>query len=62
MEVDLSDHHRRSVRLKGYDYSQAGAYFITIVTWQRLMLFGRWMTKTPLNDTTPGLPGVVFFV
>jgi putative transposase len=23
-------HHRRSIRLKGYDYSQAGAYFITI--------------------------------
>ena len=41
MKVDLSDHHRRSVRLKGYDYSQAGAYFITIVAWQRLMLFGK---------------------
>ena len=41
MKVDLPDHHRRSVRLKGYDYSQAGAYFITIVTWQRLMLFGK---------------------
>ncbi|MEY2977212.1 MAG: transposase [Prochlorotrichaceae cyanobacterium] len=23
-------HHRRSIRLKGYDYSSAGAYFITI--------------------------------
>jgi REP element-mobilizing transposase RayT len=23
-------HHRRSIRLRGYDYSQAGAYFITI--------------------------------
>ncbi|MDQ5929218.1 MAG: REP-associated tyrosine transposase, partial [Bacteroidota bacterium] len=23
-------HHRRSIRLKGYDYSQSGAYFITI--------------------------------
>jgi len=23
-------HHRRSIRLKGYDYSQAGLYFITI--------------------------------
>ena len=22
-------HHRRSIRLKGYDYSQAGLYFIT---------------------------------
>ena len=33
-------HHRRSTRLKGYDYSQAGAYFITIVTQGRVCLFG----------------------
>jgi len=33
-------HHRRSIRLKGYDYSQAGAYFITICTKNRQHLFG----------------------
>jgi len=33
-------HHRRSIRLKGYDYSQAGAYFITICTQDRACLFG----------------------
>lgn len=33
-------HHRRSVRLQGYDYSQAGAYFITICTQNRERLFG----------------------
>lgn len=27
---DPYKHHRRSIRLKGYDYSQAGAYFVTI--------------------------------
>ena len=32
--------HRRSIRLKGYDYSQAGAYFVTIVTRNRACLFG----------------------
>ncbi len=32
--------HRRSIRLKGYDYSQAGAYFVTIVAWQRERSFG----------------------
>ncbi len=31
-------HHRRSVRLRGYDYSQA--YFVTIVTFRRECLFG----------------------
>lgn len=40
MKFDPKVHHRRSIRLKGYDYSQAGAYFVTIVVWQREMLFG----------------------
>ena len=33
--------HRRSIRLKEYDYSQPGAYFITIATFQRDCLFGQ---------------------
>lgn len=33
-------HHRRSIRLKGYDYSQAGLYFITICVQGRKCLFG----------------------
>lgn len=33
-------HHRHSIRLKDYDYTQAGAYFVTICTWQRECLFG----------------------
>ena len=40
MKFDPKIHHRRSIRLKGYDYSLAGAYFVTIVAWQREMLFG----------------------
>jgi REP element-mobilizing transposase RayT len=40
MKYDPKIHHRRSIRLKGYDYSQSGAYFVTIVTWQRERLFG----------------------
>ena len=31
---------RRSVRLKAYDYAQPGAYFVTVVTQDRLCLFG----------------------
>ena len=33
-------HHRRSIRLKGYDYSQAGLYFITICTKNMQCVFG----------------------
>jgi putative transposase len=40
VKFDPKIHHRHSIRLKGYDYSQAGAYFVTIVAWQRECLFG----------------------
>lgn len=40
MTYDPEKHHRRSIRLKGYDYSQSGAYFITICTQDRGCLFG----------------------
>jgi REP element-mobilizing transposase RayT len=33
-------HHRKSIRLKGYDYSQAGLYFITICCQDRICHFG----------------------
>jgi hypothetical protein len=31
---------RTSIRLKGYDYTQAGSYFVNLCTWQRACLFG----------------------
>jgi REP element-mobilizing transposase RayT len=40
MVYDPEHHHRRSIRLQGYDYAQAGAYFITICTQDRACLFG----------------------
>jgi putative transposase len=33
-------HHRRSIRVKEYDYTLPGLYFITIVAYQREPLFG----------------------
>ena len=43
MTYDPDKHHRRSIRLQGYDYSQNGAYFITICTQNRECLFGEIM-------------------
>lgn len=40
MIYDPKKHHRQSIRLKGYDYSQAGLYFITICNQDRAHLFG----------------------
>jgi len=40
MKFNPEIHHRHSIRLKGYDYTRGGAYFVTIVTYQRAHLFG----------------------
>ena len=40
MRYDPERHHRRSIRLRGYDYRAVGAYFITIVAQDRACLFG----------------------
>jgi len=41
MKYNPDIHHRRSIRLKGYDYTQAGAYFITMCVKDRACLFGQ---------------------
>lgn len=38
--VNNERHHRHSIRLRGYDYREAGAYFVTVCTWRRGCLFG----------------------
>jgi putative transposase len=40
MPFDPSTYHRRSIRLENYDYTQPGAYFITITTNERKQIFG----------------------
>jgi REP element-mobilizing transposase RayT len=51
MKYNPDIHHRRSIRLKGYDYSKAGLYFITIRTQNGLCLFGKIINNEMiLND------------
>ncbi len=40
MPYDPVHHHRRSIRLQGYDYSRAGAYFVTILVKSRACVLG----------------------
>lgn len=50
-KFDPNKLHRKSIRLLGYDYTQAGAYFVTIVTYQRDCLFGQIVDgEIVLND------------
>jgi REP element-mobilizing transposase RayT len=41
MTYNLVRHNRKSIRLKGYDYSQPGEYFITICTHDKKCVFGK---------------------
>jgi len=51
MKQDPAIHHRRSIRLQGYDYTQAGMYFVTICTHNRVCLFGNIVDeKMKIND------------
>lgn len=45
---------RRSVRLAGYDYGQAGWYFVTIMTHDRAPLFGHITPEARLVPTPLG--------
>ncbi len=40
MKYNPGRQNRRSIRLRDYDYSQSGAYFVTICAWGRECLFG----------------------
>lgn len=40
MDRDLNRRRRRSLRLAGYDYAQAGAYFVTLNVQDRATILG----------------------
>jgi REP-associated tyrosine transposase len=40
MTYDPAKHHRRSIRLRGYDYAQTGCYFVTLCTQGHICLLG----------------------
>ncbi|MDX9724418.1 MAG: hypothetical protein RBU37_26970 [Myxococcota bacterium] len=50
MAYDPEVHHRRSIRLQGYDYHRAGVYFVTICSHNRACLFGEVDGEMRLND------------
>jgi REP element-mobilizing transposase RayT len=48
MKYNPDVHHRRSIRLKNYDYSQAGAYFVTLCIQNRECLLGEIVDRNML--------------
>ncbi|RCX09884.1 hypothetical protein DFR58_13323 [Anaerobacterium chartisolvens] len=57
MRYDPNTHHRRSIRLKGYDYSKEGMYFITICTENRENLFGEIVNNKMILNTAGKMVG-----
>jgi putative transposase len=70
MVFDPDAQHRRSFRLKGFDYSADGAYFVTVCAQGRECLFGRivnggmelneagWMVETWWREMSNKFPSV----
>lgn len=56
MKYDPQKHHRRSIRLKGYDYTQPGAYFVTICTKNRECVLDDPIVNGIINDVWQALP------
>jgi REP element-mobilizing transposase RayT len=56
MPFDANKHHRRSIRLLNHDYTQDGAYFVTICTHQRACMFGE---ITDIGEMVLNAPGQI---
>jgi REP element-mobilizing transposase RayT len=48
----MDNYNRRSIRLKNYDYSQAGAYFVTICCKNQQCYFGRIENRKIILSTS----------
>ena len=55
-KYDPQKHHRRSIRLKGYDYSSPGAYFVTICTKGRECVLDDPVVAGIIRDVWYALP------
>lgn len=56
MKYDPQIHHRRSIRLRGYDYAHAGAYFVTVCTYNRDLLLQAQGVQEVVSSTWHALP------
>jgi REP element-mobilizing transposase RayT len=56
MKYDPDKHHRRSIRRKGYDYHNAGAYFVTVCTKNRECVLDDPIVNAIIHDVWYALP------
>jgi len=53
---DTRGHGRRSIRLHGYDYTQPGAYFVTVCTHDRACLFDHPVVRAVVDASWRAIP------
>ncbi|WP_446007868.1 transposase [Candidatus Electrothrix sp.] len=58
MKYNPDIHHRRSIRLRGYDYTRAGAYFVTICVQHRECLLGHISVPAAVGADPRVCPGI----
>lgn len=56
IKYDADKYHRRSIRLKGYDYAQAGTYFVTVCTQNRELSLEEAGMKSMIQRWWDALP------
>jgi len=56
MKYDPAKHHRRSIRMRGYDYHNTGAYFVTICTKNRECVLNDPIVNGIIHDVWSALP------
>ncbi len=56
LKFDPRIHHRRSIRIKGYDYSSAGAYFVTMCIKDRECILHDPIVSGIISDVWDALP------
>lgn len=56
MSYEPDKHHRRTIRLEGYDYSQSRAYFITMITHKRVPFFEKTTIRRIVENCWLAIP------
>jgi PKD repeat protein len=59
MTYDSLKHHRGSIRLRGYNYSQAGIYYVTLTIQDRERILGSVVDTNTIKRIGRNSPGRV---
>jgi len=59
VRFDPEKHHRHSIRMPGYDYTEPGAYFVTICCQNRECLFDDPVLRSVVETHWQNIPGHV---